>query len=999
MFSILSLVLFEQEVLVSGEFTVTLNDKYVNNQNKDKVEATININPELETEEPIKANVYPVDSAGNTVNKKLCATDIEINPYTSKEKILIDTTKYAKMPEGVNTLRLISDEGKVLAEFTIEKHTTEVNEAKIVGAKGNRPGSTGEGAGTVSFEIQSDVKIVKAYYVAVENGGTAPTSVADFKDGDNYKGVIEVTNNSVKDAPIPLKESLKDYKVYFILEDEYGSVSEHICNSTDDSTGIVTAVIPKGDYTKNAATVTKVEMPNLDDETDTSVAKVKITVAEELAGTEKFVAVLYRDGKVIDSAEITDGVVAGAKTVEFALDKFENETVGEAGQYYVTVYGEGDANTAPSGTTKSNTVTVTPLKSVDNVEYSMDMDGHSKISWKTSHHNNDINGYEVKVAKYDQNSKDYVDFEEAGEEVTSKQPAQSEKDSSVLEITDPTELKVNVLYKAQVVVEAKTGHKLSESNSEPAVSKEFFKPEVPKVVLNSATDSKATLELSTKTGIISGKKASYRVEVYTVNEEDVAGKTEVKYTHESSLDQKVEVNTSNGRFDVTGLSGNAKYAIRLIATVDGVDGTVEGVTKFVELDKTKKAMIDIDADIVEDGTDTRTGKVSADGTTLSLSGTDYTIADYVGLDKVSEIIQALKAGDHITYSTDKPDEVAITISTTDQTASTRTLPDKVEGMKVTINGNSFDQTIATSTKKPAEVTIIGAKNGSLNITGVQAENDRIIVKDAAVTTGAGKSVIIAAGSTVNFKDSNYTANASKETPVTVNPNAVEVTTTADNASNALKFTEVASGLTVNFNSEKTTEGTQAGTLEISGKGDVTVNSNGMTVSSDITIDTLDGKVDIDDEKLTGHQNVTVSYDTVSDGQVDAFAAENAPFDITTPIEIKHYEYDKDTADHTDYDALTAIPGVKVEVDKGGTSKVPGVTQVEDVEATKANFEKINNYLAKFNLIDTAIDGTTSGKSGATITASKDSKKVTITFDSNSKDAKGNVQKYKIGNLK
>ena len=979
---------------------VVLTDKYVNNQNKNKVEATINIDPELETEEPVKANVYPVDSAGNTVNKKLCATDIEINPYTSKEKILIDTTKYAAMPEGVNTLRLISDEGKVLAEFTIEKHTTEVNEAKIVGAKGNRPGSTGEGAGTVSFEIQSDVKIVKAYYVAVKNGDSAPQSVADFKDGDNYKGVIEVTNNSVKDAPIPLTESKKDYTVYFILEDEYGSVSEHICNSDDDSTNLATAIIPSGDYTKNAATVTKVEMPNLDDETDTTIAKVKITVAEELAGSEKFVAVLYKDGKVIDSAEITGGVSAGAKTVEFTLDKFTNETVEEAGEYYVTVYGEGAADTAPSGTTKSNTVTVTPLKSVDNVGYSMDMDGHSKISWKTSHHNNDIDGYEVKVAKYDQNSKDYVDFGVKGVEVSSKQPAQSEKDSSVLEITDPTELSTNVLYKAQVVVEAKTGHKLSEANSEPAVSKEFFKPEVPKVVTNSVTDSKATLELSSKTGLISGKKASYRVEVYTVNEEDVTGKTEVKYTHESSLDQKVEVNTSNGRFDVTGLSGNTKYAIRLIATVDGVDGPVEGITKFVELDKTKKAMINIDAEIVSDGTDTRTGKVSTDGTTkLSLDGTDYTINQYVGLDKVCKIIQALKVGDHITYSSAKPDEVAITIATTDNTASKRTLPDDVEGMRVTINGNSFDQTVATSTKKPAEVTIIGAKNGSLDITGVQAENDRIIIKDAAVKTGSSKSVIIAAGATVNFMDSNYTINASKETPVTVNTHKVEVTTTADNASNALKFTEVDGGLTVDFNKGKTTEGTQAGTLDITGKGDITVNSNGMTVSSDITIDTLDGKVDIDDEKLTGHQSITVSYDTVSNGTVDAFTAENAPFEITTPLEIKHYEYDKDTADHTDYDALTAIPGVKVEVDKGGTSKVPGVTQVEDVEATKANFEKINKYLAKFNLINTAIDGTTSGKSGAKIKASKDSNKVTITFSSNSKDAKGNVQKYTIGNLK
>ena len=954
------------------------------------------INPQLET--PQENIYFYAVKADGTFDETPLAGPITVEAYTSKKAITLDTTKADSMPEGVNTIKVIvgedPDNGKVLAEFTIEKHTDEIEKAKIVAPKGARPGSTGETAGSVSFDIQSESKIVEAYYV-VETEESTP-DVADFKDENgNYTGVIPVTDNKVTSAPIKLDTSDQEYYVYFLLKDEYGSISTAVCNGSSSE---VYALIPSATYENNAKTVTKVEMPVLEDETDIEAAKVTITTAEDMETGDKFKAVLYKDNKPFAEAEI-DGT-DGGKTVQKELSEFKliedgssNVEELEAGEYYVTVFGEGSADTAPSATTKSNVVTVSPIASVSDVEYtrySEDGDDHTKLYWKTPHDKLDIpydGGYDVTVAAYDQTAKDYEDFED-GTLIESVTVTENPEDPKVGEVIDPTEIEENTLYKAQVVVNVQENHKLSEADSLPTVSKEFFKLETPTVISNKSTSSEATLEIQSvssttkKDNTISGKVPTYAVEVYTKNPNYTASaKTEPEYIRASQYDQAVEVNKSSGRFTITGLDGNTEYAVKLVATVDGVDGKVKGESDFVSLG-TKKAMIDITDKVVTEDADTRGGKIKASGTTVSIDGVDYDTTKYVELSKVAAIVEGLAEGDHITYSAEKPNEVSITIATTDNTANPRELPEESEGMIVNITSNGYDQKITTAdeTKVPAEINVTGQKTGTIDISEANAKDGRIVITNAKVKAASEQKVVVAAGSTVEF-DGYYTVKASVETPVTVDSATIDITKTD---SNNLSVTGFESGLTATVSGT----GTQNGTMTFDGKGNVTVTPSGVTVASDITVKTVDADVTMNDENLTGHQNITVTYTSVMTKLVKAHAKEVAPFDMTN-LDIKEYDYNNQ-ADHNAL--IAAIDDVKVETEKGSAT-------VEDVEATKANFDLVNAYLASFGLTKTDNSGKSVAKAGAQITVNKDEKSITITFTKDTKDANSVAQPLTIEGLR
>ena len=1037
MFSILSLVLFEQEVQVLGQYSVTLEDQYVNNRNEKAVKGMLTVNPEL-TEEVKDIYFYAVNADGELETPAL-AGPVTMAAYTSKVPITLDTTKYSTMPDGVNTIKAIVagasganyQTGEVLATFTIEKHTEEIDKAKIVGLKGERPASVGENAGKVSFEIQSDVKIVKAYYVVKDAVGV-PTytgiddnefidqnGTSSDKSDDFYKNTINVSNNKVNGATFKLDDSSKAYYVYFILEDEYGSVSSAVCNGTSKE---VYALIPAGTFTKTAKTVTKVEMPNLEEVTAVADAKATITTSEAMDGTGSFEAVLYKDGKPYAKATVPEA--ASGKTVQVALSAFKLlsddsalTTALEAGEYYMTVFGAGATDTAPSATVESNRVRVTPIASVSNIEFTRYMDNtaeHDKLSWKTPHNKLDMPtpGYKVYATALDQTANSYKDFEKliASEELTDGTRTNIQKvnseDGSIVEIIDPlaSNIAENTLYKAYVVAKANSGHKLSEADSLPTVSREFFKLETPVKVSGSETSSEATFEVVTisstdkKDNTISGKTPTYSVEVYTLNPNyRVGSMTEAKYIRASQYDQAVEVNKSSGRFTVKGLTAGTEYAIKLVATVQGLDGTVKGESEFVEGISTKVAMFNIVDKEVTTDVDTRDGKIHYDGsTTLSVDGVDYAVADYVELAKVSAIVQALKPGDHITYSAATPNEVSIAISTTDTSAVARTLPKETKGMIVNITGNSYNQTLATATTQtivsdeydiPAQINITGTQGGVIDISAAQAEDNRIVITNANVKVGTSKDVVVAANSTVTFADSAnfYTVTASKETPVNVADKALKVTRTSANATCDLTVKDFADDLTLTVAGN----GTLSGNVTLNGKGNVTVTPN-VTVASSLNVTTVDGFVNLSAAGLTGHQSVTVTYktDPSSDNTVKAFAAQAAPFDMDE-LELKYYDYNDDTDKTT---LTTAIEDVVVKTDKNSG-------EVEDVDATKANFKLVNDYLAKFNLTGNDNNGKSIAKYGAKITVNKDSNEVTITFTTDTKDAKGVAQPVTIGGLR
>ena len=997
--SIFSSICIEQEVLVSGEFTVTLTDKYVNNQNEKAVKGVININPELE-EDLANINIYPVDKDGKIIGKKMLASDITIKHSTSKVDIVMDTTlNNYNMPEGIVSFKLIAGSyktGKVLAEFTAEKHTEEIDLTKIMGLKATRPSNE---SATISFVVDSDVQIIKAYYIVKNHGDAAAVYATDFvKDGKLIAPYVQVKNNKVENASIPVNDATRAYDVYFVLEDQYGSISTAVCNGSSTE---VYALVPRANYTDTAKTVTKVQLPKLEEETSTASAKAVINVDKALESDDKFVAILYKDGKPIAQSEISvSATEVDGKKVEVALSKFVPSIEG-AGEYQLAVFGEGSNMVAPSETTYSNTETVAPIASVKTPEFStylstQDNRNHSKLAWETSYHDQDIGGYEVKVSEYNQSAKNYQDFDELG---TISGTITNSENSKTKEVVDSSSIQDNTLYKAQVVVKVKTGHKLSEADSKPSVSKEFFKLETPQVVSNLSTASESTLELvSAKTTpvTISGKTPTYKVEVYTINTSGEAGKGENKYQRASQFDQEVEVNKSSGRFTVKGLNPGTRYAIRLVATVDGVDGKVEGKSEYVEIESTKKLMSSIDHDIVADGEDTRNGKISvnSDHTIVSIDGDNYNVSEYEGLAKVVDLIAALKENDHVKYSVSTPNEVTIKISTTDNTAQVRTLPASVKGMKVYITGNPYSQEIATTSgNKPAEVNITGVTGGTLTIENVNA--DKIVLNGGKYNTGtARKLVTVASGSTVTFKDSEFTASVSKETPMRVEAHRAAIVTTSNNATNDIKFSAVTGGLNVVFGGDGTTETSQAGSLEVSGEGDMVVlvnspsnNSTLTQVTSSLKVTTKNGEVDLSNNRLKGAQSVTVAHGKTapisSNNTVKAYTALTSTFALTN-LPVKYYDYDN----QDDYNALkVAIPSIVVKTDEGTDGSRP--TKVDDIEATKANFKAVNDYLEALNLIKTDNNGGTYANGGAQVSVAKGSNLVTITFTAKTRDSNNN----------
>ena len=144
---------------VETSCTVTMADPYINTENVSSAKATITMNPILT--EGRTASLYLVGADGS--NKQELQSGIPIKANTTKDELTF--TGLSTLPKGTSTLRLISTpDGEILAEFTVEKHTDEIEEAKIAAITTIR---LGENTGSVSFQIiPGESKIVKAYYVA-----------------------------------------------------------------------------------------------------------------------------------------------------------------------------------------------------------------------------------------------------------------------------------------------------------------------------------------------------------------------------------------------------------------------------------------------------------------------------------------------------------------------------------------------------------------------------------------------------------------------------------------------------------------------------------------------------------------------------------------------------------------------------------------------------------------------------------------------------------------
>ncbi len=904
----------EQTPEEKGDFKVTPVDQYVNNMNVKNFKTTLDMKP---LEEAKTAAIYLVKDG--VIQEPAVMKNFTIPAYTSKMS-LADMNLIGKVDtvDGEYTFRLVEMSGNTkvgtLAEFTVEAHTKALTGLSLVGVKGQRPSSS---AGSVSFAIKGEDKVVKAYYKFVERTAgptkksTAPAlnEVYSNSSKDTY---FTVNENRVDDAPVAGLAEEKAYDVYFVLEDEYGNV--------DDEVRTKSALIPweKADETTVAPTIINATITDVAtvDAVNEVELKWELEEGEEL-GSNKFTVVLYKDGKAIAEKK---GITALSTT----LDQFDptNKAPLEAGTYHFEVYGEGSGKVLPSATFTSNKTTVTKLNAVnaDSIKFDVDKYNKSVLSWDASTSPaGDVKDYKIDVNAYNPSTKAYDTSASIGGSPTTETKLEN------LGIAE------NTLYKANVTTEAK-GDKLSIVNSDESISKEFFKvckPGTPVAGSNSVTLKISSREVS---GIT---PSSYKVKVFLYNTDDPDGLFDGRLKEDASLAQDVTV-ASDGTFEVKGLKPETKYVVRLYATVNGI----EGVSEYSEPVTTKLEIPTITEKKVVSGTTTKAGEIAKTTNGISVDGKEYKTADYPAeLAEIKAIVDTLVNGDVFTYTSD-----AITLKlgalATSTDGRSRNLLATLGNRDLYIENGSYSQTVNGTV---GGNVIISGNNESLDITGLTSKKE-IKINAGSTIKGAKEVVVVAneGASPVNFMDKKLKVNVSTDTTMDLTK-PVEITATPSN-NITLNSTSTAA-LNVVVNGDGTDTNTQSGKLDITATGNVTVTAESLAFSADITANVTNGTVDLSGTNLSGAQNVTITNTTTGAKTVKVKAAEAAPFEITRAIDIKEHNVNE-------YDTLKTA--------------IPAFVNATNNDEKAANIAKLNEYLSKFTtLYGTTYAGAT--KYGAQIT--------------------------------
>ena len=892
-----------------SNYTVVMNEKgIVNNVNIKESKMTIELAEQLEKEQTVTVQLVKED--GTTVELK---ADVTVPAYTSKVPVDLGdiTTKLADFEDGIVNGKIVTTEnGKTVTvgTFTFERRTSVLPEAARVTT--NR---TSTPDATISFVAKGDSDVVKMYYVVKEISEAAPTTLEELTE------TINVTNNKLENATITTTlENDKAYKVYYVLENSYGSIH--------DVANIAEAVITKDtSAVTTEKKVAKVEAPVLAKEGENvTTAEFTWELADGEATTGKtYLVTLYKDGKVVEEVPVN----AALTTTGFA-DKMT-----EAGTYKVAVVvkGKADGTTKDSEATESKEVTVAKLNPVTNIDFAVETVAGvdvKKLTWDSEYDEEAIENYSIQLKVL--NDKEYED-EGAAFTVTEKEADISAK------ITD------NKIYKAEITVVKKDGQ-LAQINSDVATSKEFFTVKTSTITVDDKTEKSVTLKLTTPV-TVEGKTTTYDVEVYEVTGED--GTTKPKYT---KVDTKVNLAIDkDNNIVVEGLKSNQAYTFKLIANVEGIQGEsgfIAETTTLCEMPAIKNLTVVATAD--EAGAN-KIVKVAGANAGLNINGTlikDAEIANYPeALAKINTIMDNLVPNDVITLDGEK-----LTVKLPNEASASgvyiRDFTDTTAGMILEIEGNKFSKTIQTTAgedNQPAQVILKG-EGAIFNIAGLNA--DKVVLNNSIVVTTGAQPVTVAAGTTVTINTVKVTA----QSEVTLTATGKNLVVTPNNGSNNLTFENTTTGNTnITFKGESGFGSTQAGTITIkSTNGTVTVKGEDMNVASNITVDVKEGEVDITSNTLGGNKNVNVSSSKDATTTVKAIAKTAAPDELKgKTVELKVY----DAENEEDMDELKAALGV--------------------ASVSSELLAKVQEYINAF-----AING-----KGATVAVdATDATKVTITLD-------------------
>ena len=797
----------EEPVEEDSNYSLTVNDNgFVNTENVANTVLNVSLDETQDEAQRLTVKITGKDNNGAKIEETETVT---IPAHTDFVKLptTFDFTDYAN---GDIKIELLDGE-TVVATVTAEKNTVVPNATKVLTDRVNTKKAT------LSLEACGNSDIVKVHYLVKADDESEPAE-------DELENQISVSGNTVSEAVVSNElETETAYKVYYILENSYGSKSEmKSVMITSDSNDV-----------KQANKVEEITVPKLEE----NEANFTWTGVEDVAN---YIVTLYKDGNAV--AEKTIANNAGADvTVEFT------DEMTEAGTYKIAVYTEATDLISSSEVTESAEVTVEKLAAVTGLEFRNE-DDKVMLSWENSNEEESFKEYKIELYTIDKDGNEVLSY--------TVDPALSAAQNE-LDVT--SHISNNTIYIAKVTVVANDAQ-LATINSDETVSSEFYKVGTPSIADADTTETTVTLQVS---GInISGKTTTYQVKIYNVNEGNTPEEPAL------TLDDTRDVEVKDGKIVIDDLDSNSPYSFKLVAIVDGEE--VESDYSYVV--RTLPELTDLT--VVANEKDAEgAGKVYVvDADTIKIAGETIDLANYNNSAKLADsmkLLGALEAGDEVSIEGNN-----ITLKL-DGGASASVAVRDLSGLElkdatIDIESNDFSKTIYIS---EAKEVILRGTDSIFNIAGVTAE--KITLTDGVEVVG-DKTYTIGANSTVIINGASVTTE--EETVIDANGNSLKVTINEE--SNDLVFENKKNdNLTILFEGNDEFTSVQSGSIVIkSTGGTVTVRSD-SNVSADLTIEVNSGTVDINQAALTGDKNVTVSVEEGETSEIIALSKTNAPTEL------------------------------------------------------------------------------------------------------------------------
>ena len=821
----------KEEVVEQSNYTMTLKDaSYINNINNSNIELNIALKETLdEAKTGLKLEFVDKNQA------KVEVQNVEIPAHTDFIEAF-ETADLNTLADGTITINLYEGE-KIVATLTVEKNTVVPAVAKVTT---NRT-STREA--TLSLEKMGVSDVTKVNYV-VSPIDTEIGSVAE----ETLTNSVNVENGKLENAVIARSlETDKAYKIFYTVENQYGSKSEiKEAVITKDSTSVSTE-----------KAIEKVETPDL------TAGETDFTWEQKEAG-KTYVVTLYRDGVAVAEAETTD------------LSKSFAEEMKTPGTYKVSVVVKGaeDGSSRNSSAKESEEVTVSKLNAVENLRFENREEGKVFLAWDNSYSKDDFASYDIKI--YTVNEKG--ELVESGISVNG---ANADAQGNVIKEVE-VNLAPNTIYVAKVKLNANTNQS-AVLGSDEAKSEEFYIVEAPN--MNSAVKGTTSVTFTINPINIANKKVSYKVEVYDVKTNN--DQTEARYTLNSTRDVTV---SNENKITIDGLKSLNTYAFKLVATVDGNEVKSEYSDEIRTLPVISNLTVTTD---VNEAGKPNSGKIAVNGTSLVINGETFKTEGatageqlYAELGNVVNIVKALETGDVLSVD-DKNTTISVKIDGNASVADTErdfTSCGDLKGTTVELESNKFTKTIKGNFSKLVLKGEGAIYDLSSDVNGVEGKAPIIEVNNGVVVVG-DKAYNVQANSEVEIN----AINVKTKQPVTINATGTTLNVVASDVENDLEFVNNAGkAVTITFEGNEQNTAQQKGTITIkTNGGSVTVTAPESNVSAEMKVEVTNGEVDIKDPALTGNKTVTVSVTENQSSVVVAKAQTVAPIAIDGK-ELKDY---------------------------------------------------------------------------------------------------------------